>query len=310
METKLERIAEISANSPRPEFTSLYHLINKEMLLQCHKELDGNKAVGVDEITKKEYERNLEQNIDDLVERLKRKSYKPQPSIRVYIPKSNGKLRPLHLKGTEKILDLACGFGRHSLEFARRGYDVTGIDITPAYIDYANEQAKKENLNAKFICQDIRTITFDKEFDVVLNMADGAIGYLEDDGENHKIFSVIAKALKNGGKHFMDIMNGSYAQTHFPCKLWDAGEKGLTLSAFEWEKDRKTLIYGRVDYMYGEALYKPEMKEGNPIRLYSLDEITEIFCKLGLRICNSFADFGGKPSSDNDIQLMVYSIRE
>lgn len=69
--------------------------------------------------------------------------------------------------------------------------------------------------------------------------------------------------------------------------------------------------YGQqVDYMYGEALYKPEMKEGNPIRLYSLDEITEIFCKLGLRICNSFADFSGKPSSDNDIQLMVYSIRE
>ena len=76
------------------------------------------------------------------------------------------------------------------------------------------------------------------------------------------------------------------------------------------EKDRKTLIYGQVDYMYGEALYKPEMKEENPIRLYSLDEITEIFCKLGLRICNSFADFSGKPSSDNDIQLMVYSIRE
>ena len=81
-------------------------------------------------------------------------------------------------------------------------------------------------------------------------------------------------------------------------------------TVFEWEKDRKTLIYGQVDYMYGEALYKPEMKEGNPIRLYSLDEITEIFGKLGLRICNSFADFNGKPSSDNDIQLMVYSIRE
>lgn len=49
-----------------------------------------------------------------------------------------------------------------------------------------------------------------------------------------------------------------------------------------------------------------DIKEG----LYSLDEITKIFCKLGLRICNSFADFSGKPSSDNDIQLMVYSIRE
>ena len=108
METKLERIAEISASSPRPEFTSLYHLINKEMLLQCHKELDGSKAVGIDEITKKEYERNLEQNIDDLVKRLKRKSYKPQPSIRVYIPKSNGKLRPLGIACCEdKIVQLA-----------------------------------------------------------------------------------------------------------------------------------------------------------------------------------------------------------
>ena len=65
----------------------------------------------------------------------------------------------------------------------------------------------------------------------------------------------------------------------------------------------RIMKYGQVDYMYGEALYKPEMKEGNPIRLYSLDEITEIFCKLGLRICNSFADFSGKPSSDNDIQF-------
>lgn len=108
METKLERIAEISAHSPRPEFTSLYHLINKEMLLQCHKELDGSKAVGIDEITKKEYERNLEQNIDDLVERLKRKSYQPQPSIRVYIPKSNGKLRPLGIACYEdKMVQLA-----------------------------------------------------------------------------------------------------------------------------------------------------------------------------------------------------------
>ena len=48
----------------------------------------------------------------------------------------------------------------------------------------------------------------------MLNMADGAIGYLEDDGENHKIFSVIAKALKNGGKHFMDIINGSVFENH------------------------------------------------------------------------------------------------
>jgi len=87
METKLERIASKSANTKRPEFTSLYHLINKELLMQCHKEVDGNKAVGIDEITKREYSENLEGNIENLVDRLKRKSYKPMPSLRVYIPK-------------------------------------------------------------------------------------------------------------------------------------------------------------------------------------------------------------------------------
>ena len=95
METKLGRIASKSANTKHPEFTSLYHLINKEMLTQCHRELDGSKAVGVDEVTKREYNENLESNIENLVDRLKRKAYKPQPSLRVYIPKSNGKMRPL-----------------------------------------------------------------------------------------------------------------------------------------------------------------------------------------------------------------------
>ena len=102
-------------------------------------------------------------------------------------------------------------------------------------------------------------------------------------------------------------MNGSYAVAHFPCKLWDAGEKCLTLSKFEWDSDTKTLIYGQLDFPFGEPLSEPVMEEGNTIRLYTLDEIKEIFDKLGMKICESYADFSGKLSSDNDIQLMVYS---
>ena len=63
MEIKLERIAEISATTKRPEFTSLYHLINAELLKQCHRELDGKKAVGIDKVTKEEYGKQLESNI-------------------------------------------------------------------------------------------------------------------------------------------------------------------------------------------------------------------------------------------------------
>ena len=213
----------------------------------------------------------------------------------------------LNLKKGEKILDLACGFGRHALELARRGYEVTGVDITPAYIDFAAKQARQEGLTASFLCADLREVAFDGEFDAVLNMADGAVGYLENEEENRKIFSVVAKALKMGGRHFMDIMSGDYARTHFPCKLWDAGEKGLTLSNFEWEEKTSTLIYGQLDFAYGQPLPVPEMTEGNPIRLYTLDEVKKIFAPLGMEVKEAYADFSGKKASENGIQLMVVS---
>ena len=108
MGTKLERIAEISAQSKRPNFTSLYHLINAELLKQCHRELNGKKAVGIDEVTKEKYSDALDSNIEDLVLRLKNKAYKPLPTRRVFIPKQNGKLRPLEIVSYEdKIVQLA-----------------------------------------------------------------------------------------------------------------------------------------------------------------------------------------------------------
>ncbi|MBR4061062.1 MAG: group II intron reverse transcriptase/maturase [Lachnospiraceae bacterium] len=107
METKLGRIADKSAREARPIFTSLYHLLNEEVLLKCHRELSGNKAVGIDEVTKEEYSRNLEENIQRLVTKLKHKAYKPQPVKRVYIPKANGSKRPLGIAAYEdKIVQL------------------------------------------------------------------------------------------------------------------------------------------------------------------------------------------------------------
>ena len=104
MGTKLERISELAAQNPQMVFTSLYHLINTDLLRQCHQEMDGNKATGVDRVTKESYEANLEENLSDLVARLKRKQYRPQPSLRVYIPKANGKQRPLGIAAYEEKL--------------------------------------------------------------------------------------------------------------------------------------------------------------------------------------------------------------
>lgn len=104
METKLARISQLSSENPDMVFTSIGHLINKELLKDCHEEMDGKKAAGIDGITKEEYQRNLEENLEKLVERLKKKSYKPKPARLVEIPKENGKTRPLSIYSYEDKL--------------------------------------------------------------------------------------------------------------------------------------------------------------------------------------------------------------
>ena len=67
MGTKLERISQLSRENPNMVFTSVYHLINEELLRQCHEEMDGKKAVGIDGVSKEDYGANLEENLKDLV---------------------------------------------------------------------------------------------------------------------------------------------------------------------------------------------------------------------------------------------------
>ena len=97
METKLERITQLSKENPDMVFTSIGHLINMDMLKDSHAKMDKYKAVGIDGITKDEYSQKLEENLTDLLDRMKRKAYHPKPARRVEIPKDNGKTRPLSI---------------------------------------------------------------------------------------------------------------------------------------------------------------------------------------------------------------------
>ena len=95
--TKLKRIAWLSERDPHKEFASLMHLYNEESLTRCYQELDGRKALGYDKVSKEMYGQNLSKNIRDLLERMKRMAYRPQPVKEVPIPKEGkpGETRPL-----------------------------------------------------------------------------------------------------------------------------------------------------------------------------------------------------------------------
>lgn len=218
--------------------------------------------------------------------------------------------RALGLQGEGRILDLACGYGRHALELARRGYHVVGVDITAAYVAEAQQLAHESRLSdAQFICADLREVAFAAEFDVVLNIADGAIGYLENDAENLKLFDLISAALKSGGQHLMGVCSGDYARRHFPRRHWEAGSQSLSLADFAWDGETSRMMYAGYTFKYGEVLTRPD-ERGFPTstRLYTLEELREIFQSRGMCVRHAYGDYDVSiPASADHLMLVVCS---
>ncbi len=105
METELTRIAQIAKERPDARITSLARFINKESLIESHRKMSGKKAAGIDKVTKEEYDSNVEENIDSLLDRMKKQAYIPQSVKRVFIPKTGtNKMRPLGILAYEDKL--------------------------------------------------------------------------------------------------------------------------------------------------------------------------------------------------------------
>jgi group II intron reverse transcriptase/maturase len=108
VQSKLNQISEIAGKDRKCRFNNLMHLLNKGNLIECFYKLRRNSSAGIDRVSWSEYEDNLDENLDNLVSRMKQWSYRPQPVRRVYIPKSNGKQRPLGIPAIEdKIVQMA-----------------------------------------------------------------------------------------------------------------------------------------------------------------------------------------------------------
>lgn len=113
-----------------------------------------------------------------------------------------------------KILDVGCGTGRHAIELTRRGYTVTGIDLSPSQLQRAREKAKALGLDIDFQQRDARKLTFNAEFDVVLMLCEGGFPLMETDDMNFEILKSVATALKTDGKFIFTTLNGLFPLYH------------------------------------------------------------------------------------------------
>src|SRR5467141_1869852 len=110
MSTQIDRISELAREDPKRQFFSIAHLITPEALYAAFRGLRKKASAGVDGVTYQKYEKDAARNIRQLHERLKEGKYRAQPLRRIYIPKENGKERPISIPSLEdKIVQKATG---------------------------------------------------------------------------------------------------------------------------------------------------------------------------------------------------------
>jgi 2-polyprenyl-3-methyl-5-hydroxy-6-metoxy-1,4-benzoquinol methylase len=113
-----------------------------------------------------------------------------------------------------KILDIGCGTGRHDIELVKRGYQVTGVDLSESQLSRAREKAIEHNLKINFQQHDARNLPFEHEFDLVMMICEGAFPLMETDQMNFEILQNAAKALNPGGKLIFTTLNGLFPLFH------------------------------------------------------------------------------------------------
>jgi ubiquinone/menaquinone biosynthesis C-methylase UbiE len=113
-----------------------------------------------------------------------------------------------------KILDVGCGTGRHSIELTKRGYKVTGIDLSVSQLAKAKEKAEENNLKIDFQNLDARNLPFTEDYDIAIMLCEGGFPLMETDELNFEILKSVTKSLKKNGKFIFTTLNGLFPLYH------------------------------------------------------------------------------------------------
>ncbi|HQB08446.1 MAG TPA: class I SAM-dependent methyltransferase, partial [bacterium] len=113
-----------------------------------------------------------------------------------------------------KILDVGCGTGRHAIELTKRGYNVTGIDLSESQLERAREKATEAGLDIKFMKADARNLPFNGEFDAAIMLCEGGFPLMETDEMNFEILKNVSRSLNKNGKLIFTTLNGLFPLYH------------------------------------------------------------------------------------------------
>lgn len=194
-------------------------------------------------------------------------------------------LNNVNIPSNAKILDMACGAGRHAIILARKNFDVTAVDLSEKLLSIAKQSALDENLKINFVQSDIRNFKTAEKFNLVVNLFT-SFGYFETDEEN---FSVLQKAydlLVDGGYFILDFFNSQFLMQN----LVESSEEIIGgVKIHQFRKIKENRVTKKIVITKNGNLSQFE----ESVRMFTKDELVMAIQNIGFDIYKTFGDFLG-----------------
>ncbi len=209
------------------------------------------------------------------------------------------------------ILDVGCGTGRHAIELAKRGYNVSGIDLSENQLKKAREKADKAGVRIDFQVRDARNLPFKQEFDMAIMLCEGGFPLMETDEMNFEILKSVTRSLKSSGKFIFTTLNGLFPLFH-SIENFHTRDKGDGAEYSKNSFDLMTFRDHNITTFVDDNGKKHELVCNE--RYYVPSEITWLLKSLGYRDIEIFAarlgDFSRDYSlSTSDYEMLVIAVK-
>ena len=205
------------------------------------------------------------------------------------------------------LLDVGCGRGRHARVFARRGYRVTGIDLSRRALATARRRAKDEDLSIDFRRRDMRAPMGHGAFDGVVNLF-SSFGYFHTENEHQQVIDHVAEALRPGGFFVQDFLNAHQVRASLVPENTRA-EDGHQITERRWIEagriEKEITIDSGGD---GTAPDAPQIFRES-VRLLERDDFRRFYERAGLRLERTFGNYDGAPFEKDSPRLIMVSRR-
>ncbi|RMH42455.1 MAG: class I SAM-dependent methyltransferase [Deltaproteobacteria bacterium] len=176
------------------------------------------------------------------------------------------------------LLDLGCGYGRHAMELAARGYHVVGLDLSLPLLIRGADEAQRRGLTINFVHGDMRELTFENQFDGAYCLF-STFGYFDDE-TNKKTAAAVARALKPGGRFVVEVLNRDYLIADLPSRVWWEGDGCVVLEEVEFNYFSSRIVSSR-SVVFDDGR---QLEQEISMRAYSLHEFGKLLHAAGFRV--------------------------